>query len=93
MAEQENITLLAQDVSGLKTDIALLKQSNEKVVEPALKQINQKLDSMAYVTIADFEKYKKEARKRSWRENSLSAVAGVLLTLLINYIWQDIIGR
>lgn len=52
------------DLAQLQTDVALLKQFNEKVVEPTLKSINAKLDSMQFVQITTFEEHKDDVEKR-----------------------------
>lgn len=88
------------DLAQLQIDVALLKQSYDKVVEPTLKRIDAKLDSLAYVTIEDFEEYKvnvnqrlKEMSKKTWLQNTLSAIAGAVLTLLATYFVKDLIGK
>lgn len=98
--DTSDLRALKKDVASLKTDVALLKQSNEKVVEPALESINTKLDTMSYVPIKEFVEYQKsvnsrfaELRKRSWRENTISAVFGSLLTLIVAFIFDDLMKR
>lgn len=80
------------DIAQLKTDVALLKQFNTKVAEPALKEIKETLKSFSYVTESDLKEYKeeidgrfKELRKKSWKENTLSAVFGSILTAIIAF--------
>lgn len=88
------------DLAKLQTDVALLKQFNEKVVEPTLRDINTKLDNLSYVTQAEFEEHKsdidqrfKEAKKRTWLQNTLSAIAGAVLTLLATYFIKDLLNK
>lgn len=100
--------------SSLQTDIALLKQFNEKVAEPTFKDIQdtQKkiqtaLEQLDYVHNETFAEYKaeaeaqrladiadvkeqfNEARKRTWIQNTLSALAGAVLVMLTNYALND----
>jgi len=88
------------DLAKLQTDVALLKQFNEKVVEPTLKDINQKLDNLQFVPIHEFEEHKTEINKRfseikrrSWIQNTLSAVFGAILTLLATYFVRDLMNK
>lgn len=84
----------------MQTDIALLKQSYEKIVEPTLRDINTKLDNLSYVTHGEFEEHRadidqrfKEVRKRTWVQNTLSAIAGAVLTLLATYFIKDLLNK
>lgn len=88
------------DLAKLQTDVALLKQFNEKFVEPSLKNINQKLDSLQFVSISEFEEHKLEVEKkftelkqRSWVQNTVSAVFGAILTITVTYILRDIFNK
>lgn len=88
------------DLAQLQTDVALLKQFNEKFVEPSLKRIDAKLDSLSYVTVDDFEEHKsdmnrrfKELSKKTWLQNTLSAIAGAVLTLLATYFVKDLLNK
>ena len=88
------------DLVQLQTDVALLKQFNEKFVEPSLKRIDAKLDSLSYVTVDDFEEHKsdvnrrfKELAKKTWLQNTLSAIAGAVLTLLATYFVKDLLNK
>ena len=88
------------DLAQLQTDVALLKQFNEKFVEPSLKNINQKLDSLQFVSTAEFEEHKIEVEKkfselkqRSWVQNTVSAIFGAFLTIIVTYIIRDIFNK
>ena len=88
------------DLAKLQTDVALLKQFNEKVTEPTLKEIAQKLDSLNFVSLAEFEEHKIdidkrfiEMKKRNWVQNTVSAMFGAFLTLLLSYFVRDIFNR
>lgn len=95
------------DFTKLQTDVALLKQFNEKVAEPTFKDIQntQKdiknaLENLSYVPVSDFEDYKseinerfKEMKRRTWVQNTMSATIGVILTLLITYVINDLLNR
>jgi len=88
------------DFTSLSTDVALLKQFNEKVAEPTFKDIQQTqkeikeaLATLDHVTRKDFEEYKTqvddrftEVKRRNWVQNTLSAIMGALLSALITYI-------
>lgn len=84
----------------MQTDIALLKQSYEKIVEPTLRDINTKLDNLSYVTQVEFEEHKvdvdrrfRDSLKRTWLQNTLSAIAGAVLTLLATYFIKDLLNK
>lgn len=86
----------AIDLSALQTDVALLKQFNEKVAEPSLKKIQVALEGLDYVHRAEFEEYKEgvnirfnESKRRTWVQNTLSAIAGAVLTILATYAISD----
>lgn len=88
MNKEEN-----SDISQLKTDVALLKQFNTKVVEPTLKDIQSTLRSFSFITEEEFIEYKQDVDKRfkalrqkSWKENTLSAVFGSMLTAILFFI-------
>lgn len=91
--QSPDLHTLQRDVAALQTNVALLQQSSEKVIEPSLAAINKKLDGMSYVTVADFEEYKQEASKRSWRENTVSAVFGSMLTLVVAFMFDYLVKR
>jgi hypothetical protein len=88
------------DFSNLQTDVALLKQFNEKVAEPTFKdiqttqkEIKDALVNLDHVSHGDFDQYKVEIDKRfrdlnrrTWLQNTMSAAAGALLSGLITYI-------
>jgi len=78
----------------MATDIALLKQSQSKIVEPALMRINRKLDTLNFYTKKEVDDKIADARndieeqlvyvqKRRWYENTLSALMGAILTSII----------
>ena len=78
----------------MATDVALLKHSQEKIVEPALASISKKLDALSFYTkeetdkkFIDFEKDIEEqitaVQKRRWYENALSALMGAILASII----------
>ena len=97
--ENDRLTNLERSVSTIKTDVALQKQFNEKVVEPALSGIQETLRNLAYLPITDFAAYKEEVDKkfkamqrRSWKENTLSATFGAILTALLMIIVTNLLG-
>ena len=92
-----------EEFRQMATDIALLKQSQSKIVEPALARINRKLDTLNFHTkkevddkIADarndIEEQLVSVQKRRWYENTISATFGALLTGVAMFIFNAIIG-
>lgn len=92
-----------EEFRQMATDIALLKQSQSKIVEPALARINRKLDTLNFYTkkevddkIADarndIEEQLVSVQKRRWYENTISATFGALLTGVAMFIFNAIIG-
>lgn len=91
---------LQKDVAKVTTDVALLKQAHEKVVEPSLKEIKETLNSLSFVTLKQFEDFQdevderfKESRKRTWVQNTVSAIFGAILTIIVTYIIRDVFNR
>ena len=83
-----------QEFKQMATDVALLKHSQEKIVEPALVSINRKLDALSFYTkeetdkkLIEFEKDIDDklatVQKRRWYENALSALMGAILASII----------
>lgn len=61
------------------------------------KSLNTKLDNIipAFATKEELLGLKQDIialKKRNWVQNTLSAVLGVVLTLLITYAFRDVIG-
>lgn len=100
-------TTKQNDLAKLQTDIALLKQFNADVVRPSLedlkdtqRQIQEALEKLDYISRSEFHEHKveidrrfKEARKRTWLQNTLSAIAGAVLTLLATYFIKDLLNK
>lgn len=59
------------------------------------KATNEKLDAVlpTFVTTEQFTNEISALKRRTWVQNTLSSVAGVVLTLLVTYVINDIIGR
>lgn len=83
-----------QEFKQMATDVALLKHSQEKIVEPALSDISRKLDALSFYTKEEtdkkFEEFEKDIEekltavgRRRWYENALSALMGAILTSII----------
>ena len=92
-----------EEFRQMATDIALLKQSQSKIVEPALVRINRKLDTLNFYTKKEVDDKIVDTRndidekliaiqKRRWYENTLSATFGALLTGVAMFIVNEIIG-
>ena len=92
-----------EEFRQMATDIALLKQSQSKIVEPALARINRKLDTLNFYTKKevddkfadarnDIEEQLVSVQKRRWYENTISATFGALLTGVAMFIFNAIIG-
>lgn len=56
------------------------------------KATNDKLDTLlpTFVTQPDFEKALSDMRRRTWVQNTLSAILGVVLTLLLTFFFANI---
>ena len=87
----------------MATDIALLKQSQSKIVEPTLVLITKKLDSLNFYTKSevddkiadarnDIEEQLVSVQKRRWYENTISATFGALLTGVAMFIVNKLTG-
>ena len=92
-----------EEFRQMATDIALLKQSQSKIVEPALMRINRKLDTLNFYTKKEVDDKIADARndieeqlvyvqKRRWYENTLSALIGAILTSIILAIVHKLTG-
>ena len=92
-----------EEFRQMATDIALLKQSQSKIVEPALARINRKLDTLNFYTKKevhdkitdtrnDIDEKLVSVQKRRWYENTLSALMGAILTSIILAIVHKLTG-
>ena len=92
-----------EEFRQMATDIALLKQSQSKIVEPTLVLITKKLDSLNFYTKSevddkiadarnDIEEQLVSVQKRRWYENALSALMGAILTSIILAIVHKLTG-
>ena len=101
--ENEMTPTEREEFRQMATDIALLKQSQSKIVEPALVRINRKLDTLNFYTKSevddkiadarnDIEEQLVSVQKRRWYENTISATFGALLTGVVMFIFNGIIG-
>lgn len=92
-----------EEFRQMATDIALLKQSQRRIVEPALAAINKKLDTLSFYTKSevdnkitdvrnDIEEKLVAVQRRRWYENTISATFGALLTGVAMFIVNQIIG-
>lgn len=88
----------------MATDVALLKHSQEKIVEPALADISKKLDALSFYTKEEtdkkFEEFERDleeklttVQKRRWYENTLSALMGAILVSVIITFVNRILGQ
>ena len=84
-AERQELKETSKAIGKLSTDVAVLKHSNEKIIEPALKDINEKLDRLNFYTKEEVDKKLTSLHRKRWYENSLSASFGALLTTIIIY--------
>lgn len=75
-----------QEFKTMVTDVAILKHSNEKIIEPALRDINEKLDKLNFYTKAEVDAKIRQVQKKRWYENTLSAAFGAILTSFLLYI-------
>ena len=89
--EKSDLEELREDVSHLKTDVAVLQQFNEKVVEPKLDIISRKLDGLSFYTKSEIDVKLSLIQKKRWQENTVSAVFGSLLTAVVLYIIESVL--
>ena len=96
---------MAKSNETLETEIALLTQFNQDIVRPFIEEqkkhnatIIKKLEDLDYVHRTEFNEHKEEVQKsfrelkrRTWVQNSLSAMFGAILALLISYVFKDLI--
>ena len=81
-----------QEFKAMATDVAILKHSNEKIIEPTLRDINEKLDKLSFYTKDEIDNKLLEIQKKRWYENTISATFGALLTGVAMFIVNEIIG-
>lgn len=84
-AERQELKETSKAIGKLSTDVAVLKHSNEKIIEPSLKDINEKLDRLNFYTKEEVDRKLTSLQRKRWYENSLSASFGALLTAIIIY--------
>lgn len=84
-AERQELKETSKAIGQLTTDVAVLKLSNEKIIEPSLRDINDKLDRLNFYTKEEVDGKLLSLQKKRWYENSLSASFGALLTTIIIY--------
>ena len=89
--EKSDLEELREDVSHLKTDVAVLQQFNEKVVEPKLDIISRKLDGLSFYTKSEIDVKLSLIQNKRWQENTVSAVFGSLLTAVVLYIIESVL--
>lgn len=92
-AERQELKETSKAINQLKTDVAVLKHSNERVIEPTLKSINDKLDTLSFYTKEEIDTKFREIQKKRWYENTLSAAFGAVLTAFILYLINGFMGR
>lgn len=101
--ERQEFRKMTIDMSSLKTDMALLHQSQEKIVEPTLATILKRMDDLSFYNkkevddklndiIGDIDVRIEEIQKKRWYENTVSALAGSVLTTVIGFIVLRMIG-
>ena len=93
-----------QELKQLVVDVAVLKTSQVKIVEPALADISRKLDALSFYTkeetdkkFIEFERDLEERLtalgKRRWYENALSALMGAILASIIITFVNRMLGQ
>lgn len=93
-----------QKLEQLVVDVAVLKTSQVKIVEPALAYISRKLDALSFYTkeetdkkFIEFERDLEEklatVQRRRWYENALSALMGAILASIIITFFNRILGQ
>lgn len=84
-AERQELKETSKAIGKLSTDVAVLKHSNEKIIEPSLRDINDKLDRLNFYAKEEVDKKLLSFQRKRWYENSLSASFGALLTTVLIY--------
>lgn len=84
-AERQELKETSKAIGKLSTDVAVLKHSNEKIIEPSLRDINEKLDRLNFYTKEEVDRKLSSLQKKRWYENSLAASFGALLTTVLIY--------
>lgn len=79
----ENIVELQTQMNGVVSDVNEIK-SDIKEIKGFITALNS-----SYVPRKEFEEFK----KRRWAENTLSAVAGIVLTSIVGGLIYVILGR
>lgn len=92
-AERKQLQDIAKTTNQLVTSVALLQQSNEDIIKPALKNITQKLDLLNFYTKEEVDNKLKILQKKRWYENTLSAAVGVALAMVVTYFVNLFLGR
>lgn len=93
-----------QEFKSMATDVAILKHSQEKIVEPALIDINRKLDALSFYTKEETDKKLLtiernfsakivSIQKRRWYENTISALLGAILTSVVVAFVNNILSK
>ena len=82
-----------QEFKAMATDVAILKHSNEKIIEPALRDINDKLDKLNFYTKAEVDAKIRQLQRKRWYENTLSAAVGVIMSLIVVYFFNLFMER
>ena len=82
-----------QEFKSMATDVAILKHSNEKIIEPALRDINDKLDKLNFYTKAEVDAKIRQLQRKRWYENTLSAAVGVIMSLIVVYFFNLFMER
>lgn len=85
-AERQELKETSKAIGKLSTDVAVLKHSNEKIIEPSLRDINDKLDRLNFYTKEEVDRKLVALQRKRWYENSLSASFGALLTTVLIYL-------
>lgn len=102
--ERKEFRKMATDVSRLQTDVALIHQSQEKIVEPTLQTILNRMDDLSFYSKEevdekindvriDINSKMQEMQKRRWYENTISALAGSIITTVITYLVLSIVDK
>ena len=84
-AERQELKETSKAIGKLSTDVAVLKHSNEKIIEPSLRDINEKLDRLNFYTKEEVDRKLLALQRKRWYENSLAASFGALLTTVLIY--------
>lgn len=93
----ERLAVVETEINNVKTEVKEIKD----IVKDGFNTTNVKLDDAAkklddasteFVPKAVFDSTIAELKRKSWQQNTLSAILGAVLSLLIAFAWINVTG-